>query len=149
MNHRRNLRKFGRDSSHRLAMLKNMVKNLVRHERIQTTLAKAKDTRRVAEKAITTAKKGTEHARNQLMGFFWHDTSVVDKLMTDIAPRFAEREGGYTRIIKAPNRRGDWAPMAFIEYVERPGVVQREVVQARLAAAKKDDQQTPGQQLVP
>lgn len=117
MRHKRKGRKLGRTSAHRKAMLNNMVVSLFQHERIKTTEPKSKELRRTAEKLITLAKRGDLHAR-RLAAKRVHDKGVLQKLFTDIGPRYADRNGGYTRIVKLGTRFGDGAPMAVIELVE-------------------------------
>ena len=114
MRHRKSGRKFNRNSSHRKAMFRNMVTSLLNHGRIETTDTRAKELRRVAAKMITLGKKGTLHARRQAAKTI-RDRDVLAKLFDTIAPGFEERHGGYTRIIKLGNRRGDNAPMSIIE----------------------------------
>ena len=109
-------RKLGRDSAHRKAMLRNLVTDLLREGRIQTTDMRAKETRRIAEKLITLAKRGDLHARRQAMEFIFDET-VVAKLFDEIAPKYAERNGGYTRILKLGKRQGDAAEVVFLELV--------------------------------
>ncbi len=111
-------RKLNRTSSHRKAMFANMAHALIKHEQIKTTLPKAKDLRRVVEKLITLGKRGDLHARRQAVSVL-RDNVLVGKLFGEIAERYAERPGGYTRVLKAGFRRGDMAPMAFIELVDR------------------------------
>ncbi len=111
-------RQFGRNSGHRKALLRTLVTSLLRHERIETTVAKAKEIRPLAEKMITLGKRGDLHARRQAMSFI-QDEGVVRGLFTDVAPRFSARNGGYTRIVRTRTRMGDAAPMAVIELVER------------------------------
>jgi large subunit ribosomal protein L17 len=111
-------RQFGRDSSHRKALLRMLVTALLKNEKIETTTAKAKEIRPLAEKMITLAKRGDLHARRQALSFI-HDETVVSSLFTQIAPRFSSRNGGYTRIVPTRDRAGDAAPMAVIELVER------------------------------
>ena len=111
-------RQFGRDSSHRKALLRMLVVALLKNEKIETTVAKAKEIRPLAEKMITLGKRGDLHARRQALSFI-HEESVVSGLFSNIAPRFATRNGGYTRIILTRNRPGDAAPMAVIELIER------------------------------
>jgi large subunit ribosomal protein L17 len=111
-------RQFGRNSGHRKALLKMLVTALLRNEKIETTVAKAKEIRPLAEQMITLGKRGDLHARRQAMSFI-QDEVVVRGLFTDIAPRFAARNGGYTRIVPTRQRMGDAAPMAVIELVER------------------------------
>ncbi len=110
-------RQFGRDSGHRKALLRMLVTALLKNEKIETTAAKAKEIRPLAEKMITLGKRGDLHARRQALSFI-HDEAVVTGLFTQIAPRFASRNGGYTRIVPTRNRAGDAAPMAVIELLE-------------------------------
>ncbi|KEO81764.1 50S ribosomal protein L17 [Tumebacillus flagellatus] len=118
-------RKLNRVSGNRKALFRSMVTDLFIYERIQTTEAKAKELRGVAEKLITLAKRGDLHARRQVASFVRPELAneetnqdAVQKLFSEIAPRFAERQGGYTRILKVGPRRGDGAPMVFLELVE-------------------------------
>ena len=117
MRHRRRTVKLGRTSQHRDSMLANMVCSLIKHNRITTTLAKAKAVRPLAEKLVTLGKKGGLHARRQAVSQLGQPV-LVKKLFTDIAPRFQDRKGGYTRILKLGNRPSDAAPMALIEWVD-------------------------------
>ena len=107
-------RKLGRDSSARKALLRGIVTSLFQHERIETTEAKAKELRKVADKMLT--KRGDLHARRQVMAYMM-DEDVVKKLFDEVAPKYKDRQGGYTRIIKAGVRQGDAAPMVIIELV--------------------------------
>ncbi len=116
MRHGKSGRKLGRTSSHRKAMFRNMVTSLFEHERIVTTEHKAKELRPIAEKMITLAKRGDLHARRQALDYI-RSKNVVAKLFDEIQAQFAERNGGYTRIIRTGIRRGDAAPMAIIELV--------------------------------
>ena len=109
-------RKLGRDSSARKALLRSIVTSLFQHERIETTEAKAKELRKVAEKMLTLAKRGDLHARRQVLAYV-RDESVVKKMFDEIAPKDKDRQGGYTRIIKTGVRQGDAAPMVIIELV--------------------------------
>ncbi len=109
-------RKLGRNSAHRKAMLRNLVTDLFREERISTTDTRAKEARREAEKLITLAKRGDLHARRQALAYIY-DEGVVAKLFDEIGPRYADRNGGYTRILKLGPRRGDCAEMVFLELV--------------------------------
>lgn len=118
-------RKLGRKSGPRKALLRDLVTDLFIYERIQTTEAKAKDVRSIAEKMITLAKRGDLHARRQVAAFVRKEVAdqetgkdAVQKLFEDIAPRYEERQGGYTRILKLGPRRGDGAPMVYLELVE-------------------------------
>jgi large subunit ribosomal protein L17 len=119
MRHRSGLRKLNRTSSHRLAMFRNMSVSLIQHEVIKTTLPKSKELRRVVEPLITLAKNPTV-ANRRLAFARLRDADAVKKLFDEIAPRYATRAGGYTRILKCGFRVGDNAPMAFIELVDRP-----------------------------
>lgn len=118
MRHRKKGRQLGRTASHRTAMLRNMATSLFLHGRISTTTEKAKELRPYAEKLITLAKRGDLHAR-RLASRKIADKDVLFKLFDSIGPRFAERPGGYTRILKTGHRQGDGADMALIELVER------------------------------
>ena len=109
-------RKLGRDSAHRKAMLRNLVTDLLREGRITTTDTRAKEARRQAEKMITLGKRGDLHARRQALAYIY-DEAVVTKLFDDIAPRYEDRQGGYTRIMKLGPRQGDNAEMVFLELV--------------------------------
>ncbi len=111
-------RQFGRNSGHRKALLRMLVTALLKNEKIETTAAKAKEIRPLAEKLITLAKRGDLHARRQALGFI-QDDAVVGSLFAQIAPRFTSRNGGYTRIVPTRTRPGDAAPLAVIELVER------------------------------
>ena len=117
MRHRKAGAKLGRNNSHRKAMFKNMANSLLRHERIWTTLPKAKAIKSIAEKLITLGKRGDLHARRQAFNIL-RDKEVVKKLFSDLADRFKERTGGYTRVLKAGFRTGDNAPMSIIELVD-------------------------------
>lgn len=118
MRHNKSGRKLGRTSSHRLSMLSNMVVSLIEHERIKTTLPKAKEARRLAEKVITLGKTNTLHSRRQAFKIVKNET-IVKKVFDVLGPRFAARPGGYTRILKTGFRHGDNAEMAILEFVER------------------------------
>ena len=119
MRHGHGLRKLNRTSSHRLAMLRNMTNSLLRHEAIKTTLPKAKELRRVIEPLITLGREPTV-ANKRLAFNRLRDREIVVKLFNEIGPRYAARNGGYTRILKMGFRVGDNAPMAFMELVDRP-----------------------------
>jgi len=118
MRHARSGRKLNRTASHRKAMFANMAVALIKHEQIKTTLPKAKDLRRVVDRLITLGKRGDLHARRQALSTL-RDTTIAAKLFDDLGPRYKERQGGYTRVIKAGFRYGDMAPMALIELVDR------------------------------
>lgn len=110
------LRKLGVTTPHRKAMLRNLVTSLLREEKIETTVTRAKEARRMAEKMITLGKRGDLHARRQALAYIY-DEDVVTKLFEEIAPKYSERHGGYTRIIKVGPRRGDAAEIAILELV--------------------------------
>lgn len=119
MRHRHGLRKLNRTSSHRLAMLRNMANSLLRHEAIKTTLPKAKELRRVVEPIITLGKKPSL-ANRRLAFDRLRDRENVVKLFDELGPRFAKRNGGYLRILKFGFRKGDNAPMAYVELLDQP-----------------------------
>ena len=118
MRHRFKHRLLNRTSSHRKAMFSNMVVSLITHEQIKTTLPKAKELRGFADKMITLGKRGDIHSRRQAFAFL-RDDAAVSKLFDTLATRYNERQGGYSRVLKAGFRYGDDAPLAFIEYVDR------------------------------
>jgi large subunit ribosomal protein L17 len=118
MRHGKAHRKFNRTAEHREAMFENMAASLIKHEQIVTTLPKAKDLRPIVEKLVTLGKRGDLHARRQAIAQL-QDETIVRKLFEVIGPRYAERQGGYTRVLKAGFRRGDSAPVGVIEFVDR------------------------------
>ncbi len=120
MRHRRRTAKLGREASHRRAMIANMVSSLFAHEQVRTTDARGRVLRRTAEHMITFAKRGDLHARRQVLRHI-PDKSIVARLFEEIAPRYAERHGGYTRLVKTGTRRGDGAEMCIVELLDRPG----------------------------
>ncbi|MGQ9557127.1 MAG: 50S ribosomal protein L17 [Desulfurispora sp.] len=109
-------RKLGVNTGHRKAMLRNLVSSLIKEERIQTTESRAKEVKRLADKMVTLAKRGDLHARRQALAYIY-DEDVVRKLFDTVGPRYADRNGGYTRIIRTGFRRGDAAPMVVLELV--------------------------------
>ena len=133
MRHRKKTVKLGRSTAHRDALLANQVCSLIEHQRIKTTLAKAKAVRPLAEKMVTLGKRGDLHARRLAAGELGQK-EAVKKLFAEIAPRAADRKGGYTRIIKLGPRNSDSAPMAYIEWVDNVAV---EEAPAPEPAAKK------------
>ena len=138
MRHQNKTVKLGRSQAHRDALLANQVCSLIIHQRIRTTLAKAKATRPLAEKMVTLGKKGTLHARRTATAYL-HQPAAVKKLFEEIAPRSASRAGGYTRITKLGPRKSDSAPMAVIEWVDTTTVeaVTEPAAEKPKAAAKK------------
>ena len=116
MRHQVKGRKLRRPTAHRMAMLRNLVTSFLEKERVRTTLAKAKEAKPLAEKMITLGKKGTLHARRQVLAFIRKET-VVTKIFDDLGPRFSQRPGGYSRIVKLGLRGGDGAQMAMLELI--------------------------------
>ncbi|MDG4650238.1 50S ribosomal protein L17 [Roseibacterium sp. SDUM158017] len=141
MRHARGYRRLNRTAEHRKSMFANMAGSLIEHEQIKTTLPKAKELRPVVEKLITLAKRGDLHARRQAAAQLKQDAHVA-KLFDILGPRYAERQGGYVRVLKAGFRYGDMAPMAIIEFVERDpdakGAGDRARVEAEEALGDED-----------
>ena len=135
-------RKLSRNTSHRKALLDNLVRSVLQYESIRTTTPKAKEARRLVERVITAAKPGTLHAR-RLVHRTVRDQAVLAKLFETIAPRFKEREGGYTRIIHVQNRVGDNAPMSILELVEKSA--KAETVEEKPAKAAKGEKPAKGE----
>lgn len=129
MRHQKSGRKLGRTSSHREAMFRNMVTSLLEHERIVTTKEKAKELRPIAEKMITLGKRGDLHARRQALSYI-QSKDVVQKLFGEISEQFADRKGGYTRIIQTGVRKGDNASMAIIELIGYEEKIEEVAVEA-------------------
>src|SRR5579863_2089665 len=122
MRHQRTGKKLGRDSAHRKALYANLAGALIEHGRIKTTITKAKAVRPIAEQMITLGRRGDLHARRQAVAFL-RSKDVVHKLFAEVAPRFAERPGGYSRIVKLGPRAGDAAEMVYLELVDEPVVL--------------------------
>ncbi len=138
MRHGMSGRKLGRTTPHRKALFMNMAVALLKHEQIKTTLPKAKELRPVVEKLITLGKRGGLHARRQALSQL-QDEVIVAKLFDTLAPRYAERQGGYARVLKAGFRYGDHAPMAVIELVDRDPAAKGAEDRARAAAETSED----------
>ncbi|SEV97083.1 LSU ribosomal protein L17P [Aliiroseovarius sediminilitoris] len=138
MRHARGYRRLNRTHEHRKAMFANMAGSLIEHEQIKTTLPKAKELRPIIEKMITLAKRGDVHARRQAASRLKQDQHVA-KLFDVLGPRFAERQGGYVRVLKAGFRYGDMAPMAIIEFVDRDADAKGAADRARLEAEEAAD----------
>jgi large subunit ribosomal protein L17 len=138
MRHGHGLRKLNRTSSHRLAMLRNMMVSLLRHEEIQTTLPKAKELRRVAEPMITLGKKPSL-ANRRLAFDRLRDRGIVSKLFNDLGPRYAKRNGGYLRILKTGFRKGDNAPLALVSLMDRPDSEEAESQDKKKAPKKAEE----------
>ena len=133
MNHGNGYRRLNRTHEHRKAMFANMASSLIEHEQIKTTLPKAKELKRIADKLITLGKRGDLHAR-RLAHAELKQNAAVAKLFETLGPRYAERQGGYTRVLKAGFRYGDAAPMAIIELVDRDAAAKGAGDKARVAA---------------
>jgi large subunit ribosomal protein L17 len=146
MRHQKKTIKLGRTADHRKALLANQVCSLIEHQRIKTTLAKAKAVRPLAERMVTLGKNGSIHARRTAFATL-RQKDAVRKLFEDIAPRSAERNGGYTRIVKLGQRKSDSAPMAFIEWVDMAEVVEEKP--AKEEKAKKKEAEPKPQQTEP
>jgi large subunit ribosomal protein L17 len=145
MRHLKSGRKLNRTSAHRKALLRNLVTSLLEHEQVRTTDAKAKELRRVADRMITLAKRGSLHARRQAAAYV-RRRSVVSKLFGEMAERFRTRAGGYTRIVKLGPRHGDAAPMSVIELTDRGETAKAEAEKKRerkRRQAQKRDAQAP------
>jgi large subunit ribosomal protein L17 len=145
MRHLKSGRKLNRTSAHRKALLRNLVTSLLEHEQVRTTDAKAKELRRVADRMITLGKRGSLHARRQAAAYI-RRRSVVSKLFSEVAERFRERPGGYTRIVKIGTRHGDAAPMSVIELTDRGEEAKAEAEkkrERRRRQAEKRSSQTP------
>src|SRR5215471_3113665 len=135
MRHQKKTIKLGRTAEHRKALLANQVCSLIEHQRIKTTLAKAKAVRPLAERMVTLGKSGSIHARRTALATL-RQKKAVKKLFDDIAPKSAERNGGYTRIVKLGQRKSDAAPMAFIEWVDMAEVVAEKPTEEKKAEKK-------------
>ncbi len=133
MRHARGYRRLNRTHEHRKSLFKNMAASLIEHEQIKTTVPKAKELRPIVEKMVTLARRGDLHAR-RLLASRLHDDAAVEKLMDVLAPRYADRTGGYVRIMRAGFRYGDMAPMAIIEFVDRDVAAKGASDRARLEA---------------
>ena len=146
MRHQKKTIKLGRTADHRRALLANQVRALIQHQRIKTTLAKAKAVRPLAERMVTLGKNGSIHARRRALAVL-RQKDIVKKLFDDIAQRSAERNGGYTRIVKLGARKSDSARMAFIEWVDAEHVVEEKPKKEKKARRKepeaKSQQTTP------
>jgi len=136
MRHQKKTLKLGLTAAHRKALLANQVCSLIEHQRIKTTLAKAKAVRPLAEKMVTLGKKGTLHARRTALAVL-RQKDAVKKLFDDIAPRSVSRNGGYTRIVKLGQRKSDSAPVAFIEWVDAPRPVEEPEPEEKGKKSKK------------
>jgi large subunit ribosomal protein L17 len=154
MRHGKSLRKLNRTSSHRMAMFRNMVTSLLQHERIYTTLPKAKELRRWADWMVTLGKRGDLHARRQALAII-REKQVVYKVFDELGPRYQNRNGGYSRIVKVGYRRGDAAPMCILELVKESQPTPKKIKQAAPKAEagstskREESTQTPPEQNEP
>ncbi|KAG0170460.1 hypothetical protein DFQ28_002082 [Apophysomyces sp. BC1034] len=142
MHHGKHIRRLNRTSSHRQAMFRNMVSSLIEHGRIETTVAKAKELRPIADSMITLGKKGDVNAKRQALSYLHCRDVTVPKLFGELAERFAQRQGGYTRIQRIGSRYGDNAPMAVIEYIDGPNDLKLETVTKTLARRLSEKRKT-------
>jgi len=138
MRHLKAGRKLNRTASHRKALFRNMVTSLIEHEHLRTTDAKAKELRRIADRMITLGKRGTLHARRQALSYI-RSRTVVQKLFDEVASRFRERPGGYTRVIKLGHRHGDAAAMSVIELTDRGETAKAEAERKRERRVRRAD----------
>ena len=146
MRHQKKTIKLGRKAEHRKALLANQVCSLIEHQRIRTTLAKAKAVRPLAEKMVTLGKKGSIHARRTAFAVL-RQKDAVKKLFDEIAPRTADRNGGYTRIVKLGQRKSDAAPIAYLEWVDATLLLDQEIdetAEKKARKSKKEDGQAAG-----
>ena len=144
MRHQKKTIKLGRTAEHRKALLANQVCSLIEHQRIRTTLAKARAVRPLAEKMVTLGKKGSLHARRTAVAVL-RQKDAVKKLFDEIAPRSADRNGGYTRIVKLGQRKSDAAPVAYLEWVDAAILIDQEIDEAaekKARKSKKEDEQS-------
>ncbi|KAI9269235.1 ribosomal protein L17 [Phascolomyces articulosus] len=133
MHHGKHFRRLNRNSAHRNALLRNLVSSLIEHGRIETTVAKAKELKPIADQMVTLGKKGDVNAKKQALSYLNSRDITIPKLFDELAPRFANRQGGYTRIQRIGNRYGDNAPMAVIEYIDGPSDLKRELTTKTVA----------------
>ena len=136
MRHLKAGRKLNRSGAHRKALFRNLVTSLIEHEQVRTTDAKAKELRRVADRMVTLGKRGTLHARRQALAYIRRE-SVVTKLFDEVAARFRERPGGYTRVVKLGHRHGDAAPMSVIELTDHGEAAKAEAEKKRERRARR------------
>jgi large subunit ribosomal protein L17 len=148
MRHQKKTVKLGRTAEHRKALLANQVCSLIEHQRIKTTLAKAKAVRPLAERMVTLGKNGSIHARRTALATL-RQKNAVKKLFDDIAPRSAERNGGYTRIVKLGQRKSDSASMAFIEWVDVEKVVEEKPAEGKKAKPKEAEAKPREKETIP
>ena len=148
MRHQKKTIKLGRTAAHRKALLANQVCSLIAHQRVKTTLAKAKAVRPLAEKMVTFGKNGSLHARRMALSTL-RQKEAVKKLFDEIAPRSADRNGGYTRIVKLGQRKSDSASMAFIEWVDAAQVIEEKEPKEKPAKKQKEAAPPPKEEAAP
>jgi large subunit ribosomal protein L17 len=148
MRHQKKTIKLGRTAAHRKALLANQVCSLIAHQRVKTTLAKAKAVRPLAEKMVTFGKNGSLHARRMALSML-RQKDAVKKLFDEIAPRSADRNGGYTRIVKLGQRKSDSASMAFIEWVDAAQVIEEKEPKEKPAKKQKEAAPPPKEEATP
>jgi large subunit ribosomal protein L17 len=148
MRHLKAGRKLNRTSAHRKALFRNLVTSLIEHEQVRTTDAKAKELRRVADRMITLGKRGSLHARRQALSYI-RSRKVVAKLFDEVAARFRERPGGYTRAVKLGHRHGDAAPMSIIELTDRGESAKAEAERKRERRRRRDEKKAAQPAAVP
>jgi len=148
MRHQKKTIKLGRTAEHRKALLANQVCSLIAHQRVKTTLAKAKAVRPLAEKMVTFGKNGSLHARRMALSML-RQKDAVKKLFDEIAPRSADRNGGYTRIVKLGQRKSDSASMAFIEWVDAAQVIEEKEPKEKPAKKQKEAAPPPKEAAAP
>ncbi|MEM7411713.1 MAG: 50S ribosomal protein L17 [Myxococcota bacterium] len=141
MRHRVDTRKFGRTSAHRLAMFRNLVTSLLEHEQVETTHAKARELRRIADRMITLGKRGDLHARRRALRIV-RTKDATTKLFGELAERYADRAGGYTRVVKSRRRVGDAAEMAIVQLIEAEAEPAPKKKKSKKKAASKKKQET-------
>ncbi|EIE89565.1 hypothetical protein G6F46_000920 [Rhizopus delemar] len=148
MHHGKHIRRLNRSSGHRNALLRNLVSSLVEHGRIETTVAKAKTIQPIADAMITLGKKGDVEAKKQALSYLNSRDVTIPRLFNELAPRFFNRQGGYTRIQRIGKRYGDNAPMAVIEYIDGPTDLKKELVTNLLARKFTDIQKSSVKEIV-
>ncbi len=148
MRHRKTGRKLNRTSAHRKALFRNMVTSLIEHEHLRTTDAKAKELRRIADRMVTLGKRGTLHARRQAAAYI-RSRAMVKKLFDEVAVRFRERPGGYTRIVKLGHRHGDAAPMSIIELTDHGDAAKAEAEKKHERRARRAEKKSSAPAAVP
>ncbi|KAI9281037.1 ribosomal protein L17 [Sporodiniella umbellata] len=148
MHHGKHVRRLNRSSGHRNSLLRNLVSSLIEHGRIETTVAKAKTIQPIADAMVTLGKQGNVEAKKRALNYLSSRDVTIPKLFDELAPRFANRAGGYTRIQRIGKRYGDNAPMAVIEYIDGPTDIKKELVTNLLARKFSETQITSSQEIL-